>query len=600
MADVIKYYINNIEYNPPKDWQGTSLELNFDSNTQTQQVSFSDVSFVRENSTLIQNFISTYGVFVAIPFKKMVNSTVVFDGFITLNEDPKTSIMESSVKVIERKGNDWLNEVADSFTFEYLAKIRFSITSPDYRVIPYVIERPTDWTAIAIMQLTVFTVINGITASIQEILALTASTANPLEATAIIRLALYIIYLIALIASLIKLIIDVFRMLIQPVKYHAGMTIRKHFEKACDYLGIGFVSSIPDIDWALLPEKYQLPQDSNGLFGLFSANSTELDGYFKGTFGDFIRQMNDIFKAKVYLLDGILYFEKQNFKIGTPQFVMPPIDYADDLIGYNANELISNYYLTFATDLQDNHTILEYEGTAIQIVTQNASLPNGWESTLKGFTEVRVPYALGKRKTELSTVEKIADVFYKVIGAVINTLVKAANAVIKGVNAIIRTINRILRALATIGIRLKFQLNTIKPIQLSNFGNTIENRIGMLKLENDYYAEPKIIAIESNNKLKVLQPTAQYLWLNYHKEVVSFVGADPNQYRIYPSKKIRFKEVDYLLVKNSKFVRTFDGKQAEVISLKWNDWEQTAEIEFKLREKYENNLIEYELIPKGN
>jgi hypothetical protein len=600
MADNIRYFINNQEYNPPKEWVETTLEINYDASNVGQKVGFSDVTFVRENSTLIQDFIRQYGVFVAIPFKKTVNNSVVFDGFITLSDDPQTSPMQSRIKLIENQSIDWLNEVADGFTFEYLAKAKGTITFADYKILPYVIERPTDWTGIAIMQLTVFTVVNEIQAAIQKIQELTAESANPLEVSAIIKLALYIIYLIVLFASLIKLIVDIFRLLIQPVKYHAAMTFRKHFEKGCQELGLNFSSPIEDLDWVYLPEKYQLPPDGKGLFGFFNSGaSAGFEGYYKGTFGDFIRLMVNIFKGKINIVEGTMYFFKQNFNFGQPQLTLPNLEYRDDLIGYNSNELKSNYYLTFQTDLSDNNTIIEYQGTAIQIITANAYLPNGWQTTLKGLEEVNLEVALGKRKTQLSTVEKIADAFYKIIGGVINTLIKITNAVIKGINAIIKTINRIIKALKTIGINLKFQLNTIKPLQLSNFGNTIENRIGMLKLENDYFNTPKIIAIDNNNKLKTVQPSARYLWQTYHKEVVSFVGNDPAQYRIYPSKKIRFKEADYLLVKNNKFVNTFEGKEAELISLVWNDWEQSADVSFKIREKYDNNLIEYELEPTG-
>ena len=118
----------------------------------------------------------------------------------------------------------------------------------------------------------------------------------------------------------------------------------------------------------------------------------------------------------------------------------------------------------------------------------------------------------------------------------------------------------------------------------------------MLKLENDYFQTRKLLRLDGL-KLTTIQPTAKYLWDNFHKEAVSFVGSNPNQYKIYPSKKIRFKESDYLNVKNSKFVKTYDNKTAEVITLSWNDWEQTAEIEFKIREIYDTNLIENEIEP---
>ena len=598
MADIVKYYINNQEYNPPKDWQDTTLELSFQDDTQKQQVSFSDVTFVRENSTLIQDFISQYGVFVAIPFKKTVNSSVVFDGFISTSNDLRVSPMETSLKIIEKDSIDWINEIADSFSFEVLAKIKGIITVADYKIIPYVIEKPTDWASIAIMQLTVFSIINEINSVINQVLALSVESSNPFEATAVIRLALYFVYITILLATLIKLLSDILRYLIQEVKYHAGMTIRKHFEKACQYLNLNFSSSISELEWLILPEKYQLPSDGNGLFGNFTNSpSAGFDGYYRGTFGDFIREMKTIFKANISLIDGTLYFEKKNFSFGTPVFQLPNLDFRDEQISYNSFELNSNYVLSFQTDISDNHTILEYFGTSIQVVTENANLPNGWQTTLKGLNEIQIPYALGKRKTELSTVEKIANVFYQSIGGILNGLVTVANAVISGINQIIRAINRIVRILGTIGINLNFQFQTIRPLQTTGFGNTIKNRIGMLKLENDYFQTRKLLRLDGL-KLNTFQPTAKYIWDNFHKEAVSFVGANPNQYKIYPSKKIRFKESDYLNVKNSKFVKTFDNKTAEVINLSWNDWEQTAEIEFKIREVYDTNLIENEIEPK--
>jgi hypothetical protein len=152
--------------------------------------------------------------------------------------------------------------------------------------------------------------------------------------------------------------------------------------------------------------------------------------------------------------------------------------------------------------------------------------------------------------------------------------------------------------LATIGINLNFQFSTIAPLRATDFGNTIQNRIGMLKLSNDYFQQPKFLLLEDNLKMKASQISAKYLYENFW--IVNNFADGSNQYEIFPTQKIRFKESDYLSVKNNKFVTTFDNQQAEILRLDWNMWEQSAEVEYKVNKKYDNNLINIFNEPDGN
>jgi hypothetical protein len=598
MADIHKWYIDGNLANPPKDYESLTLNLNYDKDEVGQEVSFSTLNFVRENSTLINNYITQFGVFVGVPIRYEVNNSVVFDGHIYLNENPQLSAMQSQISVKEKKSIDWLNSTADSFDFEYLYRQTTFILPTDFKAIPYVIEKKIDTTALALASLTVFTISTEIAQAIEKIVELTTESTNPFEATAVIRLAIYIAYLVILLASLVKLLSDIARLLIQPTKYHAGMSIKRHFESACNYLGLTFSSSFITDEMYLLPQKFQIPSDGKGIFGFTSGVNAGWLGFYKGTFGDFLRELKNMFNAKVVIVNDVLYFERVDYVIGQPTFVLPPIDTYDDFKTYNASECKSNTLISFATDLSEEHTITDYLGTSYQIITQNNNLPANWISTINGLQEVRVGFALGKRKTELSTVEEVFNVFYQAVGGLMNGLIQVANAVISGVNAIIRAINRVLRVLATIGINLNFQFSTIAPLQATDFGNTIQNRIGMLKLSNDYFQQPKFLLLEDNLKMKASQISAKYLYENFW--IVNNFADGTNQYEIFPTQKIRFKEADYLSVKNNKFVTTFDNQQAEILRLDWNMWEQTAEIEYKVNKKYDNNLINIFNEPDGN
>jgi hypothetical protein len=605
MADITTYYINGQLANPPLGYEDSTLQLNYDTDTPTQQVSFNSATFVRENRKLIEQFIQQYGVFVGIPFQKKVNNSVVFDGFIYLSQEPTLQGARGDFKIVEKQSLDWLNIEADNFDFDYLRKVKSLILPSDFKIIPYVIEKPVDYAALAVASLTVFVVAQELYRSIKEIAQLTASSANPFEATSVIRLGILIAYLIILLFTLIKLINDVVRLLIQPVKYHAGMTVKKHFEAACQHLGLNFSSSLlsgRDANAVILPEKFQLPFNNN-IFGFDSnSSSNNWNGYYKGTFGDFLRAMKLQYNAKVFIQDGTLYFERKDFQTGQPQFVLAPIeDYELDYT-YNTEELAANKIYQFQTDLSDNHTILEWQGTQYQIITQNTTLPSTFVSAMKGLEIVDFPFALGKRKSELSGVEKIFDAFYKIAGTILNTLIKTLNAIIAGINKIIRTINRILKALQTIGIRLNFQFDPIKPLQTSGFGNTISNRIGMLKLENDYFGVPKILILNAENKLELIQYTALEIYEKFYS-ANSFVPTtdrpNANQYIIYSSRRMRFKESDFLLLKNNKFCLNLQNEVCEVISVEWNDYYQYADISYKQNKLYDRNLIEYKNEPTG-
>ena len=180
------------------------------------------------------------------------------------------------------------------------------------------------------------------------------------------------------------------------------------------------------------------------------------------------------------------------------------------------------------------------------------------------------------------------------------TLIKLVNGIIKIVNEIIKAIKKLIKAINTLpGINIKFNPSPIKTINYTPLGELIDNRIGMLMLENDFVSTPKMVLIDQksndrNTKLKSTNKSvlnSVYLHNNYHfidsfdKEIYS----DTNQYKIYEVENVPFCYDDYQKVKeNNKII---DGENEGVIdSLTWNVYEQTANITFRVNEIYTNNL----------
>jgi len=140
----------------------------------------------------------------------------------------------------------------------------------------------------------------------------------------------------------------------------------------------------------------------------------------------------------------------------------------------------------------------------------------------------------------------------------------------------------------------------IPYVELKGFSNLIENRVGMLVLDNDYIEVPKNILIDSDGKLMNGNETylsAEYLYDNFHY-FQTFVGGQ-NQYLLKSFDKINFTFNDFQKVLNNNRIFAANGDEAILLSLKYNPIEETATGTFKVKTIYLTNLKETKLIPDG-
>lgn len=617
------FYIDGTQIKEPFNYKELSLELNFDKDA-TQQVSVNTWEFVTENSKLLNNIVQHgltggTGIFEGRQFLVEAQSRgkveKVFDGYLDLSQDEnKYGCERTNITAKERLSIDWLNDIADSFTFERLYSQTGHLNQNDNIFIPYVISEIPNYRDTAIATIGVFVVSAELSRAIIDLTNFLIETANPFEATAIARLSTYIIYLSATLLALIKLIIDLVKLLIQPVKYHAGMTAKRQIEAACTYLGLKFSSPIiSNGDFAnmvLIPTKQFNPPDKKDsqLRGFVKPNKNEQEGFFKGTFGDLLRGLKLMFNAKILISGSTFYFVRKDKSIGQSIYTLPPVDI--EQWSYNTSDLSSNFLISFQTDIQDLNTIDQYRGTSVQIFTEPISFTNKDLVSIKGLNQIDIPFALAKRKEDLTTPEKVFKVFLVVASAIINTIVTIINAAIKVLNKVIKQINKIIKALKTIGININFSIPSIPSLQRVDFGKIIENRKGMMLLSTDFIGVTKAVMINissqsENNKININNSTllsAKYLWDNFHY-IDGFVPkADrptANQKRLVELNDIPFCFKDYELVKNNNIIMMNDGKQAEIIDLKWNIWEETANIKIAIKELYTTNLKESVYEPKG-
>lgn len=604
---ITRYYLDGIEINEPNNFAELSIDIEYDNDGNKQSVSINNWEFgVNDNRNAndaiplimrhkIDGLTGGVGVLEGKPFKIELDNEIgaiytIFDGYIDIS---KSKIYPDKIiaPAIEQGKVDWLNTVADKFDFEFLFDNGF-FTSNRFIEVPYVINKKANAFEVITLQLSIYTMVQALIVQIKAIGLQVSRSANPFEsATAIACLILEIVYTIVLLIAIIKLLIDLFNMLIHPVKYHNAMYVSDMIEIGLDYLGLKFSSSIlqqyPFNQLVLLPEKYNIREDNTGLMkrviGFLVPNKNESNGFFKGTFGELLRSMKELFHAKIIIDNDTLYFEKQDFNTSIPNYTLPNL--IDSGYTFNESELKSNFILSFATDFNDRNTVKEYNGTAFQVVHSPVAVNNKKMVTIKDIERYTAPFSLGKKKTRLTDLEDLLDGFFNVFGGFIDTLIKVVNAIIDVVNDIIEAINKLIKKLDAIGIKIDIELKTIDRLKSPGFQNLLEGRIDLLKMETDFVSAPKLLMISrnsepKNNKLTPENEThlnAKYIYENYHyfRNFVTTNGYN-NQKLNRDFEAIPFTFTDYEKVYLNSGAKKYTGEECVLRSIKFKPNKQTA------------------------
>lgn len=603
------FYLNGSKIQPPDNFKELSVELNYDKDIAEAQVSTNKWRFVRDNvDTIISHqtngITGGVGVFEGIPFKIELEhygtKVKLFDGYIDLSDNVQYSCDEVVASAKEKKGVDWLNDNADGFSFEYLDSIGL-IDHDKYVFVPYCISDLPQGRDIIITTLTLVVISQEIKREIDYYTSKTPNLSNPFTATIAIEMALHAIYTIALIATIVRLIADLINYTIQPVKYHAGMYVKDLMQAGASKMGYTFVSSIfnspPFNKLVLVPEKY-FQDDKKGVLGFQLPQKTVQKGYYNGTFGDLIRTFKTIFNAKVIVVGNTMYFEREDYNISTAKYVVPSL--RNDYYSLNTEDFRANTLIKFATDINEKNTIKDYTGNAYQITTVPIVTINSGMLLMKNLDTIAIPFSLGRRKQSLTFPEELVRDFADIFSALLNGFISVFNAIISAINAVINFFNKVVNAIKALIKIPKAGAPSIPSIPYVDLGATIEDRIGMLLLENDFIDSPKLLLVNENkannrktdlsvNNSQIL--SAKYLYENYHF-ISNFVGSGNKhgQYYKYELKNVPFCFDDFEKVRVDNLIKDKSNTIGKIDSLKWNVYEQTAEIKYRINKKYSTNL----------
>jgi hypothetical protein len=610
-------YIDNILTEDIRNLDALSIELNFNRDKPQQQVSITNLDTVISAKKQLDTWVSNGKIFEGMPLRIEITegstTEVPFNGYIDLTDSTDYSCEDIKANIKELKTLDWLNDNSDGISFESIYNDNIGVIqiggtpdpailkSTDVISVPYVINSVPNNEAVAFALISTSVIYLQLSKASADLAMHLIGSANPFEGTELIKTVVEIAYVVGLLASVAVQLKQLFDLLIQPIKYHSAMRISRQLEAGLSNLGLTL--DCPELQTGvyknavIMPIKYSLPNDKNGMFGHKQRVSSK--GYFNGTLKDLLLITKTLLNGKIVVRNGVVSIVRFDTIIGTPQYTLPPIQ--NEQYRLNADKMRSNVLYEFEVDFSDKNTIQEYKGTTYQVFTTPTVVNEPYRLT-KGYDNVRFGLALGKTKRELNKIENILINALDIVDGLVNVLVTIVNAIINVYNEIAKFINKIIKALKTIGIKLNITLKPIKPITKLNLSGFIENRIGYLMIEQDFTSVPKIMCVNDNGKLQANNDevlSAKYIYENYYI-ANSFMPNKGGQKKIMQYENVPFCLENYWQVKDNNFIFDSNGNTCEVLSLQWNIYGQTANITLQHPYNYTNNLTQQFYEPTGD
>ncbi len=591
MAD-IRHYRNGVLVNP-RDFDQAKITMDWAGKKEAANITVSSITLVAEEGKALRDRILSglsggVGFFEGDPYRIEIgplDTQTSFDGYLDFSAGVNfVDECEVECTLKREQGSDWLNEVADGFSYRYLES-QGIITNSDFVSVPYVINYIPDGAQLLILGISTFIMTKELVEAIRGIaerIADITDAAVPVTGTsvglgagavtavdigniilAVLKLVAQIAYTAAIVVALVKLTEQIIEQLMPPKRFHLGMTVKSLFEKACQYLNLTLESTLlDDIDkggnkWVVIPSKnHRGGEKPAGADSSWRETGVPSQQDATNTFAGVVRTFKDVFNADFQLKDGKFIFERKDFFLKSTGYVIPDtfIDQEKliDTNTFNTDEIKSSYNINWSFDSQDLNTLDNQNGRVFQAVLSPKVTNNAKLTTLTGLQEVGIPITMGLRKDKLTLIEEIV------------------------------------KALVSIAEGLTGQLGS--PQSLSG---QITNRIGALHSSSHFLSSPKMVVMSGSN-LQLDQRniiSARKLWDNFHY-INSFKEIDGfhNQYWIYREQKIPFCFEDFVNLLDSNQVETVTGEPAEIESLEWQIWDNFATINYRVNRLYDDNF----------
>ena len=552
---LVEFTLNGVSIDSPKGWEDVQTNASFKSGVQPN-ITVDEFSFNKDAVAIIDSWVSSYGLLRGCPLTITEEGYVVFEGYLDF---PKrfTKVHPSKYIVAVQK-NKGLNQLIDSiegYTFSLLNK-----NSPlSFSSVPYVVEKKNNGFELALVSVTTllllketYEAIRRVSSAIKAIAVAVANT--PFNAGLLIGLALQliidIVYTVAIAKALKDSLTKLFNNLISPIRYHKSINVNTALTSFFNTIGYnGYSTGIGEI-----PKLYYFPSKEVDSKSTGIPSATDY-GYLME---EFISILKEAFNAKLAVDNANtvqLRSEKDPYFVRNSTYVMPDIDL--ESTEYNIGDLKGTRTISFKTDVNDEWTIDNFTGTAYDIYTRTSV--GAGENLVKGLKEHKIPVCLGTRKDGLNNLETAL----KTLGGLLDGLVRTLGGT-------------------------------------SNLSNRVTRRIGMIKVSQDNWSEPKLLLLDSSLKLSSNYKStwsSKVLYDKYHNYNSFVLNSYGGQRAVYKGIEVPFCLKDFKAVVDNSYFKTSDGRTGKFTDLKYGLDQEKATADFWVQETYDTKLTEEYVTP---
>jgi hypothetical protein len=554
----MRHFLNNIEI-APRNVLEIGLNTDFTGNPEVLSIDTDKVKLPREARDIILDHVTSVGVFEGIPYKIITDGGVTLEYYVDLTEQTIFGDYEIEVKIKRRKGKDIFFENAEGLSFELMNANSFAFPLVD---IPYLIIPDNQGEMGVSLSVSLFVMTKE---GIQAVKDLATAIQNLVEAVTpnasvppvpplgeIISLVLSVIaqlaYTIAITIAIIKLGQQMFELIFPKIRYYKGCRIHDLIASGCSYLGYTLSSNLLSDNSNLTLMPIPLIKEKKSIVNFIEndLNFSFTKGYptaqdSVSTLGELINAVEIMFNARTKVNNGVVQIERRDYwQILTTNTILPALNDQDkrlDNYVLNTEEAWKRTYVHYQVDYSDFHTLDFFDPTDAEYSTEPVNVTNEDLVTIKGLNDVNIPFALAVRKNELNWIEKLAKGFFEVLDAIANLF---------GGN--------------------------------SNLASTIENRIGVTQIGQQFYSVTKILwsvngkqPVNYANLLK-----ASTIYNDYHK----INEIQINGYKIFSEVPIRITSEDFVNLLDNNYAY-INGLLCEILSINYIDEESKAIISYK-------------------
>jgi len=554
----MKHFINGTEI-APRNLQEIGVVSDFTDRPSELELNVDTIVLPNEARGIVLAHLQSQGPFEGLPYTITMDGGVTLEYYIDFLENAIFRSHEIEVKIKRRGGKDQFFDNADGLTFELLNAKGVQFNSFDT---PYVIVKDNAvelGVSIAIslyvMTKELVQAIKDLAIAIKDLIAAVTpnATVPPLPPLgAIIGLVVVVlaqlVYTAAILVAVIKLAQQLFDLIFPKVRYYLACKVKELLTKGCQYLGYGFDSSLLDQISGLSILPVPILKEKKSIFE-FIQNDLNL-AFNKGyptaqdstpTLGSLLSAMETTFNARTKVINGVVYLERRDFWQNiTPNSIVPALALQgerQDEYTLNTDEAWKRYYIHYQVDYQDTHTLDFYKPTDAEYSTEPVSPINSDLVTIKGLSDVSIPFALGVRKNGLNWLERFVKGFFEVVDTVTGIFGGG-----------------------------------------TNFAAIIENRVGVLQISSQFFSQSKLMYLvggkQPANYADYL--SAPKLWANYH--YINQIQL--NDFKVRNAIRTRISEQDFVDLQTNNFADV-DGTIVEILRIEYIDERSQCLISYK-------------------